>query len=172
MNKLSNLKNLEPCIFENEAKIVAKQDYKLRKVCFKENAGKIVFSERNGIFITKATIYSEYFRKNVTKKIIQHVKQQDEFLDSISINTFIFNKFTRGNKKMFDLNKRLVVEYITDKNISEEKQVTYVETCNGYYTRKKINNITNCGTVDNVPFEEQNICNTYIINKQVECDRR
>ena len=99
MNKtnLQSLKNLSPCILENEERVVSKQDYKIKKACFTENTGKIIFKEPKGIFIVRAVIFSDTYCKTVTKKIKQHVGQKEEFLKRICINTMIFNKFTRGN---------------------------------------------------------------------------
>ena len=165
MNKLSNLKELNPCLLENEECVVSKQDYKIKKVCFTENRGKVLFREPNGIFIIKATIYSDTYCKTVTKKIKQHVGQKEDFLKCIRVNTRIFNKFTRGEIEKGSC-KRLIIEYITDSNISEEKHITYVENKDEYYTRKIINNIKNCEEDIEVPFDKKNDGSVYLVNRQ------
>lgn len=167
MNKsnLQNLKHLNPCILENEECVVSKQDYKIKKVCFTENTGKIYFKEPKGIFIIKAVIYSDTYCKTVTKKIKQHVGQKDKFLKRICINTMIFNKFTRGNIECSGKGKRLIIEYITDKNMSEEKHIVYTEIEEEYHSRK-INNFTkNCEEIE-IPFEKKHDSSVYLINRQ------
>lgn len=171
MNKsnLKNLKDISPCLLENEERIISKQDYKIKKVCFNENTGKVCFKEPNGIFIVKATMYSDTYYKTVTKKIKHHVEQKDDFLKKLYINTFIFNKFTRGNIECDSKCKRLIVEYITDNNMSEEKHVTYIETKDEYHSRKIINNITNCEENVEVPFEKTIDSSIYLINHDECC---
>ena len=169
MNKsnLQNLKNLNPCILENEERIVSKQDYKIKKVCFTENTGKVIFKEPNGIFIVRAVIFSDTYCKTVTKKVKQHVGQKEDFLKRICINTMIFNKFTRGNIECSGKGKRLIIEYITDNNMSEEKHIVYTEIEEEYHSRK-INNFTkNCEEIE-TPFEKKHDSSIYLINKE-EC---
>ncbi len=169
MNKSSNLNNLNPCIVKNEECVVAKQNYKLKKVCFPENSGQVSFYATKGIFIVNAIMYSENNSKIVTKKIKQHVGQTDDSLYCIKINTFIFNKFTRGEIECGS-KKHLIIEYITEiSEKSEQKKIIRVVNKNEYYTRKIINNSTHCDLVNEVPFEKQSSGIIYLVNKQ-DCD--
>ena len=168
MNKPSNLNNLSPCILENEECVVAKQDYKIKKVCFDENTGKVMFRDQTGIMIVNAIVYSENYCKTVTQKLKQHVGQKQNLLYCIYVNTCIFNKFTRGDIECGS-NKRLIIEYITDNTISEEKHITRIINKDEYYTRKIINNTTNCDLAKEVPFEKQSTGSVYLINKH-DCD--
>lgn len=169
LKNCKDLKDLSPCILENEEIVVSKQDYNIKKVCFTENTGKVLFKVPNGIYIVKATMYSDTYCKTVTKKIKQHVGQKDTFLKRLYINTFIFNHFTRGNIERGSKCKRLIIEYITDNNMSEEKHITYTEIKDEYHSRKIINNITNCEEIVEIPFEKKFDGSVYLINRDECC---
>lgn len=160
-------KDIAPCLIEKVEDVIYTHDYTIKSACFTENSGKVYLKEPNGIFVIKATMYSDNYKKNVTKKIRRYIGQCGKPQPCIKINTRIFNKYTRGEIEIGSI-KKLVIEYITDDKVNEEKRVTKTLDEVVYFERKQRNNLETCSTEEE-PFEQKFESSVYLIN-QNECD--
>lgn len=169
MPENNNIDFMRPTLINDVEYIRNVTDLKVKTIQFMENTGIHYINETNGLTIKNAVVSGLTSVKDITKTIILLAGQHDCPIDTVEINTDIFDAYTDGNIEP-GTRKIIEIQYVTLVVVFEEKKVRHTITGDEVFVR--VFDRTECDTgVTFHPgeFNEIEKSSVYLINRGRTC---